>query len=157
MPSIPIPEDAATRRMVVVAVANQKGGVGKTTMAALLAQEAAARGLRAMAIDLDPQGNLTRHLHPAPVRTGVARMLYEKAALESVLCDAGGVSLAAAHAAAAVKVSASVSAIAIIFFMMVASIQSLVRWGTCIVYNRLCRMSSIKCINIQLFSAYPNE
>lgn len=96
MPSIPIPEDAATRRMVVVAVANQKGGVGKTTMAALLAQEAAARGLRAMAIDLDPQGNLTRHLHPAPVRTGVARMLYEKAALESVLCDAGGVSLAAA-------------------------------------------------------------
>ena len=96
MPSIPIPKDAATQRMVVVAVANQKGGVGKTTMAALLAQEAAARGLRAMAIDLDPQGNLTRHLHPAPVRTGVARMLYEKAALESVLCDAGGVSLAAA-------------------------------------------------------------
>lgn len=40
--------------MVAVAVANQKGGVGKTTMAALLAQEAAARGLRAMAIDLDP-------------------------------------------------------------------------------------------------------
>lgn len=44
---------------MILAVANQKGGVAKTTTAAALATGAAMAGLRALAVDLDPQANLT--------------------------------------------------------------------------------------------------
>lgn len=43
----------------VYTVAVQKGGTGKTTTAAALAQAAAYRGRKALAIDLDPQGQLS--------------------------------------------------------------------------------------------------
>jgi chromosome partitioning protein len=45
--------------MRVVAVMNYKGGVGKTTLTANLGAIAAARGLRVLLVDLDPQTNLT--------------------------------------------------------------------------------------------------
>jgi chromosome partitioning protein len=59
----------------VIAVANQKGGVGKTALTANLAVVATRRGVRVLAIDADPQAALTRQLVRGDFALGIADVL----------------------------------------------------------------------------------
>ncbi len=65
----------------IVAVANQKGGVGKTTTTANVAAWLAAQGANVLVIDLDPQGNLTSSL-------GVDRATLEASSYELLVGEA---------------------------------------------------------------------
>jgi chromosome partitioning protein len=79
----PFPTIGPTR---IIAVANQKGGVGKTTTAANLAA-CLAEDCRVLAIDMDPQGNLTQALGADPDRLTqtVYNVLVDEHSITTVL------------------------------------------------------------------------
>ena len=68
----------------IIAVATQRGGTGKTTTAAAIVQAAAYRGRKALAIDLDPQGNLSYTLAADANQNGSYDLLTGAAAADLI-------------------------------------------------------------------------
>ena len=71
----------------IVVVANQKGGVGKTTTAVNLAASVAAAEKRTLLIDIDPQGNASSGvgIRPRTVKRSLYDVLIGKATLDEVI------------------------------------------------------------------------
>ena len=66
----------------IIAIANQKGGVGKTTTAINLSSSLASMGKKVLSLDMDPQGNMTSGL-------GVDKDEAEKTVYDLIIGNAG--------------------------------------------------------------------
>jgi chromosome partitioning protein len=75
--------------MIVITMAGEKGGIGKTTLTFHLACHLAERGRRVLAVDFDPQGNLTYTLAGAYLE-GAKRAVMQEWPLSAVVLPIEG-------------------------------------------------------------------
>src|SRR5207253_9024631 len=80
-------EEVMTNKMgILVAVGNQKGGVGKTTNTVHIAAALGQRGYRCLIIDLDPTAGATKHLGiPENSFAGSLELLSTDETIESLV------------------------------------------------------------------------
>jgi len=96
--------------MQTIVTAVIKGGTGKSTTAAALAQAAAAAGKRVLAIDIDPQANLTAFLAADQNRPGCYQLLHGAPAAEVIQGTPQGIDVIAASPDLAAEKTAPASA-----------------------------------------------
>jgi len=73
------------RKGRITIIANQKGGVGKTTTAHALIAGLTYKGYSALAVDIDPQGNLTYTMNADPGAAGVYELMKRTAVANQVI------------------------------------------------------------------------
>src|ERR687893_797851 len=80
-------EHEITAKPKVIAFANQKGGVAKTTTALNLAVAFAEKGFRVLCVDMDPQGNLTmsQGIDPDTLETSMFDVLVHDLSIREVI------------------------------------------------------------------------
>src|SRR6476469_4578426 len=73
----------------VIALANQKGGVAKTTTTLNLAVAFREKGMKVLVVDLDPQGNLTmsQGLNPDTIEKSMLDVLVHRIPIEDIIAE----------------------------------------------------------------------
>lgn len=86
--------------MKTLAVTNQKGGVGKSSASLAIAHSLAARGLKVLVCDLDPQGNTSATLRADGLKPSVLDVLQGDTSITEAIRAAGSVHILPADKAA---------------------------------------------------------